>query len=106
MPASLPSMAASELACRRRGDQIFSSTDQPPPPPLPLGAGTANLPDNRRKVTSQFPDVVQSWNSEIDRLGHALAELRNHEVGFSAQGLDDRRPRQPASPTGAVEQGE
>ena len=50
--------------------------------------------------------MFQSRYSEIDRLGHSLAKVRNHHIGLGAQGLDDRVLRQPAGSIGAVQQGE
>src|SRR4051794_38786232 len=104
MPASLPSEPATELARRHRVGQIFSSPDQPPPPTLPLSAGTANLSDDRGEVASQSPDVLETRNSEIDRLGHPLAEIGNHHVRFASQRLDNGGPGKAAGTIGTIEQ--
>src|SRR6185437_1904122 len=108
MQASLSPMKPRELVRRLRAYQTFPSQmcfEHPPPPSVPLGTDTADLPYNRCQVTSQFPDVLQSWNPEIDRLGHPLAEIGNDDVGFCTQRLDKRRPGKAAGTTGPVEQG-
>src|SRR6476620_2106172 len=97
-------MQANELACRLRAYQMSSSPEQPPQPSLPFGTDACDLPDNRGEVTSQSSYVLESWNSEIDRLGHPLPEIGNHHVGFCAQGLDDRSPGKAAGTIGTVEQ--
>src|SRR6476620_3866310 len=98
-------MQENELACRRvRAYQIFSSPEQPPEPSLAHGADTRDLPYNRGEVTSQSWYVLQSWNSEIDRLGHPLAEIGDHHVWFCAQGLDNRGPGKAPGTIGTIEQ--
>src|SRR5712671_3418831 len=101
----LASIQANELSRRRvRAYQIFSSPEQPPEPSLPLRADTSDLPYNWGEVTSQSWYVLESWNSEIDRLGHPLPKIGNHHVWFCAQGLDNRCPGKAPGAIGTIEQ--
>src|SRR4029077_21062079 len=103
----LASMPANALARRRaRPYQTFSSPEQPPEPSLLFVADSRYLAHDRREITSQFWHVLESRNSEIDRLGHALAEIGNHHVRLCAKALDDRRSGKAPGAIGAVEQGE
>src|SRR5690349_8071822 len=63
MQAGRSPMKAIELVRRLRAYRTFSSPlcfEHPPPPSLPLGTDTADFPYDRRQVTSQFPDVLES----------------------------------------------
>src|SRR5947208_11319593 len=103
-PASLASMHANQLACRLRAYQMSSTPEQPPQPSPSFGTDACDLPDNWGEVTSQSSYVLESRNSEIDRLGHPLPEIGNHHVGFRAQGLGNRIPGKATGAIGAIEQ--